>query len=186
MNTLLSFHIKTKMQLLFCPTSFMYTTTQMHPVSTSLTTPDHTTSQQPTTLQTPITPASTTMRTINTPTLSVTKHTSSTFPTSPPSTTRAQTENEIMKNAEHSIQKKIMFIDIKLQRNFIDFLMSPLGTKLSQNEIDSFFSLKQDLDFLIQINFVLSMINKKLRNSKYFTNQIDHLAELYCSLIKSM
>ena len=57
--------------------------------------------------------------------------------------------------------------------------MGPLGTKLSQNEIDSFLSLKQDFDFLIQINFVLSMINKKLRNSQHFTDQIDHLAELY-------
>ena len=86
---------------------------------------------------------------------------------------------EIIRNVEHSIQKKIMFIEKKLQRDLNDILVSPLGTKLSQNEIDSFLSLKQDFDFLIQINFGLSMINKKIQNSKYFTNQIDHLAELY-------
>ena len=136
----------------------MYTTTQIQPVSTSFSTPTHTTAQHPTTLQTLSTHASTTIRTTTTPTLSVTKHTSSTFSTSPP--TPAQTEIEIMRNVEHSIQKKIMFTDMKIQRDLINFLMSPLGTKLSQNEINSFSSHKQDFDLLIQINFVLSMVNK--------------------------
>ena len=57
--------------------------------------------------------------------------------------------------------------------------MSPLGTQLSQSEINEFLSHKQDFDFLIQINFVLSMINNKWKNSQHFTDQIDDLAELY-------
>ena len=57
--------------------------------------------------------------------------------------------------------------------------MSPLGTKLSQTEINEFFNHEQDFYFLVQINFVLAMINNKLRDSQHFIDQIDDLAELY-------
>ena len=57
--------------------------------------------------------------------------------------------------------------------------MSPLGTKISQTELNEFLNHKQDFDFLVQINFVLAMINKKLRDSQHFIDQIDDLAELY-------
>ena len=57
--------------------------------------------------------------------------------------------------------------------------MSPLGTKLTKNEISEFLNHKQDFDFLVQINFVLTMLNKKLRDSQHFIDQIDDLAELY-------
>ena len=57
--------------------------------------------------------------------------------------------------------------------------MSPLGTKLTQSEISEFLNHKQDFDFLVQFNFVLTMLNKKLRDSQHFIDQIDDLAELY-------
>ena len=113
------------------PTSKIYTTTKMHPESTSLPTPIqttfntqvHTTIQHPTTFPTPTTLASTPMRTIVTPTMSISQQTSTAFSTSPPlSTPLGQNENEIMKNVEHSIQKKIMSLDIKLQPHLLDLL----------------------------------------------------------------
>ena len=129
------------------PTSFTYTNTRTQPMSTSSTASTHTTIQHTTTIQTPTTPATTTIRTIATHTLSITKHTSSAFSTTPPSTTSANTENEILKNVKHSIQKKISFTDMKIQHDLIDFLMSPSGTKLSRNEINSFYHKNKNLNF---------------------------------------
>ena len=57
--------------------------------------------------------------------------------------------------------------------------MSPSGTKLTQNEINGFLNNKQDFDFLVQINSVLTMLNKKLQDSQHFINKIDDLAELF-------
>ena len=68
---------------------------------------------------------------------------------------------------------------MKIQRDLLDFLMSPLGTKLSQNELNSFSSYKQEFELLYKINSVLFMIIKKLQNSKHFISQVDHLAKLY-------
>ena len=124
------------------PTAKMYTTKSMHPETTSLPTPVQTntqvqtTIQQPTTFRTTTTLASTTTTlasTIVTPTMLISQQTSTAFSASPPLLTPlGQNENDIMGNVEHSIKKKILFLDIKLQRHLLDFLMSPLGTKLSK------------------------------------------------------
>ena len=68
---------------------------------------------------------------------------------------------------------------MKIQRYLLDFFISPTGTKLSQNELNSFSFYKQELDLLDNINSVLFMINKKLQNSKHFISQVNHLAEHY-------
>ena len=90
-----------------------------------------------------------------------------------------QNENLIMKNIENSIRGKILFLDIKLQRKLLDFLMSLSGTELTKHQINDFLNSKQDFNFLVQINSVLNMLNTKLQNSQQFINQIDDLAELY-------
>ena len=84
-----------------------------------------------------------------------------------------------MKNVEHSIREKILFLDIKLQRKLLDFLISPSGTKLTKHQINEFLNSKQYFDFLVQINSVLNMLNEKLQDSQQFLNQIDDLEELY-------
>ena len=90
-----------------------------------------------------------------------------------------QNENLILKNVENSVRGKILFLDIKLQRKLLDFLMSPTGTKLTKHEIDEFLHSKQDFNFLLQINSALKMLNKKLDDSQQLQIQINDLAELF-------